>query len=89
MKTISILNHLGNPIQANLICAFTCPETGKNYVAIDNGDIVFSENSSYNNLDILEIIKEEKNEYTVSNISEKDWEAVQKTLIEEIFSKIK
>ena len=62
---------------------------GLKYIAIDNSDLVFSENSSYNNLDILEITKEENNKYFVSNIPENEWEAVKNTMIQEIFSKIK
>lgn len=89
MKKISIFNYQGKPIQATLIIAFTCSENGKNYIVLNNENFVFSENSSYNNLDILEVIKEDNNVYTVTNISDNDWEAIQKTMIEEIFSKIK
>ncbi len=88
MKKSSIVNYLGRPFKADLVFAFTCEETGKNYVALNNGDLVFSKNSSYNNLDILEIVKEDKNEYTVSNIPDNEWEAVQNTMINEIFGKI-
>ena len=89
MKKISIFNYKGNPVKADLVFAFTCPETGKNYIAINNSDLVFSENSSYNNLDILEITKEDNQEYFVSDISDSEWEAVQNIMIQEIFSKIK
>ena len=89
MQKISIFNYKGNPIKADLVFAFTCLETGKNYVALNNGDLVFSENSSYNNLDILEVKKEDKQEYFVSDIPDDEWEAVQNTMIQEIFSKIK
>lgn len=89
MKKISILNYKGYPIQANLVLAFYCSETAKKYIAIDNSDLVFSENSSYNNLDILEITKEENNKYFVSNIPENEWEAVKNTMLQEFFSKIK
>ncbi len=89
MKKIQIFNYLGKPIKADLIFAFSCPENEKNYIALNNGDLVFSENSSYNNLDILEIVSEENNEYIVTTILDDDWEIVQKTMIDEIFSKIK
>lgn len=88
MKKISIINYKGIPQKADLVLAFTC-ENGKNYVAINNGDIVFSQNSAYNNLDILEVVKEDKDEYYVSNVLDEDWEAVQNTMINEFFSKIK
>ena len=89
MQKISIFNYRGNAIKAKFVFSFTCPETGKNYIAINNSELVFSENSSYNNLDILEITKEENQEYFVSDIPDEDWEAVQNTMIQEIFSKIK
>lgn len=89
MKKPTIVNYQGKPIQAELIFAFTCPENGKSYIAINNGDLVFSKNSSYNNLDILEVFSEEQNEYHVSNILDEDWEIIQNTMINEIFAKIK
>lgn len=89
MKKSSIINYQEKPIQAELVLAFTCSENSKNYIAINNGDLVFSENSSYNNLDILEVISEDQNEYHVANILDEDWEAVQNTMINEIFAKIK
>ena len=89
MKKPSIINYQGKSIEAELILAFTCKQNGKNYIAINNGDLVFSKNSSYNNLDILEVISEDNNEYHVSNILDEDWEAVQNTMITEIFAKIK
>lgn len=89
MKKIQIFNYLGKPIKADLVFAFSCHENGKNYIALNNGDLVFSENSSYNNLDILEVVSEENNEYIVTTILDDDWDIVQKTMIDEIFSKIK
>jgi hypothetical protein len=78
MKKIPIFDYRGSPIKANLIAAFTSPETHKTYVIIDNSDLVFSENSSFNNLDVLEVVKEERNEYYLSNIPDSDWDGVQK-----------
>lgn len=89
MKKIFTYNHLGKPIKADLVLAFSCAETGKNYIALNNGDLVFSEDSSYNNLDILEIVKEVNGKFVVSNIPDEDWEAVKQTLIDEVFAKIK
>lgn len=89
MKKIQVFNYLGKPIKADLVFAFSCLENGKKYIALNNGDLVFSENSSYNNLDILEVVSEENNEYIVTTILDEDWEIVQKTMIDEIFSKIK
>lgn len=89
MKKIQIYNSDGKLIQADLIFAFTNPENGKEYVAINNGDMVFSGNSSYNNLDILEIIANNQNLYRVSNIPDEDWEDVKDIMLKEIFAKIK
>lgn len=88
MNKASVFNYQGKPIKAELVFAFSCKENGKNYVALNNGDLVFSTNSSYNNLDILEVVQEDKNVYTVTTIPDSDWETVQNTMINEVFSKI-
>lgn len=89
MKKILFYNYQGKPIKADLVFAFTCKETGKNYIAINNGDLVFSEDSAYNNLDILEVIKEQAGRCYVGNVPEQDWETVQETMLNNIFAKIK
>ena len=38
---------------------------------------------------LLEVTKEDNQEYFVSDIPDNEWEAVQNTMIQEIFSKIK
>lgn len=89
MKKILFYNYQGKPIKADLVFAFPCKETGKNYIAINNGDLVFSQDSSYNNLDILEVIKEQAGRCYVRNISEQDWEIVQEAMLNNIFAKIR
>lgn len=89
MKKFLFYNYQGKPIKADLVFAFYCKETGKNYIAINNGDLVFSENSSYNNLDILEIIKEQADRCYVANIPDNEWETVQESMLNNIFAKIK
>lgn len=86
---ILIKDEKGNTIHADVVAVFTCAENNKEYVALNNGDLVFSKDSSYNNLDILEVIKEENNTFFVSNIPDNEWDAVKDTLINEIFAKIK
>lgn len=89
MKKILFYNYQGKPIKADLVFAFPCKETGKNYIAINNGDLVFSQDSSYNNLDILEVIKEQAGRCYVRNIPEEDWEIVQEAMLNNIFAKIR
>lgn len=89
MKKILFYNYQGKPIKADLVFSFPCKETGKNYIAINNGDLVFSQDSSYNNLDILEVIKEQAGRCYVRNIPEQDWEIVQEAMLNNIFAKIR
>lgn len=86
---IKIYNLQGHPITASLVTAFNVPELKKSFVAINNGDLVFSQDSAYNNLDILEIIHEAKNNYYVADVLDEDWEIIQQAMIREFFSKIK
>lgn len=78
----------GNIVQAKLIIAFFSNETKKNYIALDNNISVFSQDSSYNNLDVFEITKEDNNTFYISDIPNNEWELVKNTMIKEIFSKI-
>ncbi len=59
-KEINFFDTKGNKITAELIFALTVPSLSKTFVAINNSDIIFNEQSSYNNLDILELVKEER-----------------------------
>ena len=58
MKTIRIFNTDKELQNMELIFSFTCSENGKNYVAINNKNYIFEDNSRYANLDILEISAE-------------------------------
>lgn len=89
MKKILFYNYQGKPIKADLVFAFDCKETGKKYIAINNSDLVFSENSSYNNLDILEIVREQADRCYVANPPAEEWEAIQESMLNNIFAKIK
>lgn len=88
MNNIYISDTEGNRINANLIFSFFCKETQKKYIAIDYQKQVFEKNSRYSNLDILEVLKEEKNRVFVSNIKENEWELVKKSLQYKVFAEI-
>ena len=79
----------GNPLDIKIIFSFICPKTQKKYVAFDFQKNIFDKNSSYNNLDILEIKEIKNNTVYVSEIQDSDWENVKYTLQHEIFSNIK
>ena len=89
MENINFFDIKGNRINAEFIFALNVPSLNKTFVAINNGDLVFDENSSYNNLDILEITSEDGNSFYISDIKDEDWEIVKQALIDEFFSKIK
>ena len=89
MKKILFYNYQGKPIKADLVFAFTCKETNKNYIVVNNSDLVFSENSSYNNLDILEVIKEQADRCYVTNVLDSQWNVVQEYMLNEIFATLK
>ena len=89
MENINFFDIKGNKINAEFIFALNVPSLNKTFVAINNGDLVFDENSSYNNLDILEITSEDGNSFYISDIEDEDWEIVKQALIDEFFSKIK
>lgn len=89
MQKINIIDKSGNSLDIELVFAFHCKKTGKNYVALDYKKNVFEKNSSYNNLDILEVISEKSNTIHVSEIEETEWEDVKYALQYEIFSNIK
>lgn len=76
-------------IPADLVFAFTCKKNKKVYVALDYKKNIFEKNSSYNNLDLMEIIKQNKNIVYVSEIKDEDWNDVKYSLQFEIFSNIK
>lgn len=88
MDKILITDIKGNIISSEFIASFFSDETKKTYVVLNNSSKVFSEDSSYNNLDVFEITKEENNVFYVSDIPENEWQIVQDTMLREFFSKI-
>lgn len=88
MENIRFFDMKGNRIKAEFIFAINVPELNKTFVALNNGDLVFNEESSYNNLDVLELIKEDGNNFYITDIKEEDWELVQKAITDELLSKI-
>lgn len=89
MENIRFFDMKGNRIKAEFIFALTVPNLNKTFVALNNGDLVFNEESSYNNLDILELIKEDGNNFYITDVKDEDWELVKETIITELLSKIK
>ena len=89
MRKIIVKDDLGNVIEANFVLAFICEETNKTYVAIDYQKQIFEPNSNYNNLDILEVVKEARNGLVLSDISDEEWPIVKKALQFKIFANIK
>lgn len=79
----------GNILNMKVIFSFICPKNKKKYVALDYQKNVFEKNSSYNNLDLLEIIKEDSNTIYVTEIEDNDWNDVKSSLQHEIFSNLK
>ena len=79
----------GNSLDMKIVFAFTCPKTKRKYVALDFKKEIFDKNSSYNNLDILEITREEVNKLYVSEIEDGEWDNVKSALQYEIFSNIR
>jgi len=89
MYSLKIFNNEGKQVDAKIVFAFHCVETDKKYVALDYQKHVFEPNSSYCNLDILEIEKEENNNLYMTNISEEEWVKVKKALQTKVFASVK
>jgi hypothetical protein len=89
MRKITVKDDQGNVIEANFVLAFLCEETNKTYVAIDYQKQIFERNSNYNNLDILEVVKEARNGLVLSDIPDEEWPVVKKALQFKIFANIK
>lgn len=89
MENIKFYDNKGNRIMADLVFALNVPSLSKTFVAINNGDLVFNEESSYNNLDILELVKEDGNSFYITDVKDEDWDFVKQTVIDELLSKIK
>ena len=78
----------GNFLEMKLVFSFICPKTKRKYVALDFQKEIFEKNSSYNNLDILEIVKEDANKIYVSEIEDTEWDNVKHALQYDIFSNL-
>ena len=89
MRKIKVKDEQGNVIDANFILAFICDDTNKTYVAIDYQKQIFEKNSNYNNLDILEVIREDPNGLVLTDIRDDEWPLVKKALQYKIFANIK
>ncbi len=88
MKSIEILNENGDVLNMELIFSFSCQETGKNYVALNNNDDIFETNSRYANIDIFEITQTKSKYIYVSDIPTEEWDIVKKALQFTVFAKM-
>lgn len=88
MQKVVIKDIKGNIVSGEFVLSFFSEETKKNYVVLNNSDLVFSQESSYNNLEVFEITKEENDIFYISDILDSEWEIIQNTMLKEIFSKI-
>lgn len=88
MEKIEILNSKGEPLDMELIFAFTCKENGKNYVALNNRDEIFEKTSRYANIDIFEIVQTKSKYVYVSDIPDEDWNSVKHALQYNVFAKM-
>ncbi len=79
----------GNDLKAKIIFSFVCPKDKKKYVVFDFKKSIYNQTSTYSNLNILEITKEESNAIYVSEIQDSDWENVKYTLQNEILANLK
>ena len=78
----------GNDLKAKIIFSFVSSNK-KKYVVFDFKKNIYNQTSTYCNLNILEITKEESNAICVSEIQDSDWENVKYTLQNEILSNLK
>lgn len=88
MQNIIIKNEKGNIVSAEFILSFYSDETKKNYIVLNNSELVFTKESTYNNLEVFEITKEDDDVFYISDILDEEWEIIQNLMIKEIFSKI-
>lgn len=88
MNNFKIYNMDKERMNMNLIFSFFCKENNKTYVALENADSIFEDNSSYANIDVLELIKSAKNTIYVSKIPDDEWLLVKQTIQHKVFSKI-
>lgn len=89
MNNFLFLDTDNNELNLKLIASFFCSQTKKSYVIIDNQEKIFSSNSSYNNLDVLEIASFSGKDIKLKEIQDDEWEIVKNFIYENIFGKIK
>ena len=89
MDNFLFLDIDNNELNLKFVASFFCSQTKKSYVIIDNQEKIFSSNSSYNNLDVLEIESFSGKDIKLKEIPEEEWEIVKNFMYENIFGKIK
>ena len=73
-------------INAKLIFSFSINK--KKYIVLDFPLPIFTDNSKYNNLNVVEIYKTEENKIYVQDIKENEWKKIKDFLQENIFNNI-
>ena len=88
MNNIQIINQQGDELNVELIFSFNCPDTQKNYVALDNKNNIFEPTSRYSNIDIFEITKIKGKNIYITDIPSSEWEIVKRALQFNVFAKM-
>ena len=73
-------------INAKLIFSFSID--AKKYIVLDFPLPIFTDNSKYNNLNVVEIYKTEENKIYVQDIKENEWKKIKDFLQENVFDNI-
>ncbi len=85
-NALNILNEKNEPINANLVFAFSIGN--KKYVALDYSEKIFNDSSKYNDLSIYEIYRISGNNVFATDVEKNDWQKIKDFLNQEIFSEI-
>lgn len=88
MDNLYFYDKENNELDIKLILSFTCPDTKKNYVIIDNQEKIFNKFSNYNNLDIFEITSHSGNDIKIQKIPDEEWPVVQNFVFNTICNRI-
>ncbi len=77
------------PADLEVVLSFICPHTKKSYVLVKNKTKIFSANSKYENLDIMEISSHTGNNLTLRAVASNEWDIVKDFFYKNICGRIK